>query len=322
VDLEFTLHPDTRLDAGIAMEYPEQFSRTLVQKLIKNGNVIVNGKVCEKASLKSEIPLTVIIHYDPPQEYTLKGNNEFSVPVLYEDDHLAIIHKPSGMTVHPGAGTKEDTLVHILLSQIENLSDGSDIHRPGIVHRLDRETEGLMIIAKTNQAHFILAEAFAQRKIIKEYHAWVWDQTESFKEISGFIGRHPKERKKMLFEFSPLDDTYKTAVMNYETVDSNDYFSLLKINLQTGRTHQIRATLAKLNHPVLGDLVYSNFSRKLEKTGINAEQKQNIIIGGLYLIASHLKFKHPITNIELDFKLPLPEKFLYIKSIFFNTRNN
>jgi 23S rRNA pseudouridine1911/1915/1917 synthase len=300
---------------GIAMEYPALFSRTHVQKLIKNGNILVNGKICDKPSFKSELATTVNIHYELPQEYTLHGNSEFSVPVLYQDEHLAVIHKPPGMTVHPGAGTKEDTLVHVLLSQIETLSEGSDKLRPGIVHRLDRETEGLMIIAKNNHAHFILAEAFAERKIIKEYSAWVWGLTEPVKEVSGYIGRHPKDRKKMLFEFVPFDDTYKTAIMSYQTVDSTKYFSMLKINLQTGRTHQIRATLAKLNNPVLGDAVYSSLSRKLEKTEFNAEQKQRIAAGGLYLIASRLTFDHPITQKSLDFQLPLPERFDTIKKL-------
>ena len=309
MNLEFILEPHQRLDAGITIKFPSHFSRTMVQKLIKDGNIKLNGKICYKPSFKSEQPITVSIHYETPPEYELHANSEFSVPVIYQDEHLAIIHKPPGMTVHPGAGTKEDTLVHVLLSQIDSLSEGSDKLRPGIVHRLDRETEGLMVIAKNNHAHAEVAKAFSERRVIKEYHAWVWGLTEASGEISGYIGRHPRERKKMLFEFSPLDDTYKTSILSYTKLNSTEYFSLIKIALQTGRTHQIRATFAKLNHPVLGDTVYSNFSRKLDKTEFNALQKKEIADGGLYLLASRISFVHPFTGKTIDFQLPLPERF-------------
>lgn len=313
MELKFTLETGRRLDAGIALQYPGEFSRTMVQRVIREGCVMVEQKVCLKPSYKADHPVEVFLRYEPPPEYTLEGNDEFSVPVLFQDEYLAVIHKPAGMTVHPGAGTKDDTLVHTLLAQIETLSEGSDRLRPGIVHRLDRETEGLMVIAKTNQAHFLLAEAFAARSILKQYHAWVWGTAEPSKEISGYIGRHPRERKKMLFEFSPLDDTWKTAVMRYENLGSTNYFSLIKITLGTGRTHQIRATMAKLNQPVLGDTVYSNCSRRLDKTELNAAQKQTVLNGGLYLLASRLQFTHPITQKVLDFELPLPERFHTIK---------
>jgi len=307
--LDFILPPRQRLDTGITLHFPEKFSRTLVQSLIKNGNVFIQGKICIKPSFKAENPVNVSIDYEAPVEYILQGNDQFSVPVIFQDEHLAIIHKPRDMTVHPGAGTRDDTLVHVLLSQIKTLSEGSDRLRPGIVHRLDRETEGLMIIAKNNQTHFMMAEAFAERKITKEYHAWVWGLCEPMKEISGYIGRHPRDRKKMLFEFFPLEESYKTAILTYTKINSSEYFSLLKINLHTGRTHQIRATFAKLNLPVVGDTLYSHFSRKLEKTNFSAEQKKIIADGGLYLMASRLNFIHPVTGKNLDFQLPLPERF-------------
>jgi len=309
VILEFTLDEHQRLDSGIVHQFPEQFSRAQIQKIIRSGNVRVNGEVCSKPSFKSERKTQISITYQLEQEYHLQANSDISVPVIYQDEHLAVIHKPPGMTVHPGAGTKEDTLVHVLLSQIDSLSEGSDKLRPGIVHRLDRETEGLMIIAKNNRAHFTLAEAFSERQIIKQYHALVWGLTPTSEEISGYIGRHPRDRKKMLFEYFKLNDTYKTSEMSYETLESNEYFSLLKIQLGTGRTHQIRATMAKLNHPVLGDTIYSQCTRRLDKTNLTHEQKQDIINGGLYLIASRLSFSHPVSGKVLDFELTLPARF-------------
>jgi len=320
VHLEFDLEPGQRIDTAISEKYPQYFSRTLAQKLIKDGKVFIDDEICKKSSHKEDHGKSVKIHYEPSPEYNLHANHQTSVPIIFQDRHLAIIHKPAGMTVHPGSGTGEDTLVHVLLAQIDRLSEGSDKLRPGIVHRLDRETEGLMVIAKDNRAHFELASQFSERKVLKEYHGWVWGVTNpldnsSEQIVEGFIGRHPKDRKKMLFEHFPLHANWKTARMSFTTLKTTKYFSLIKINLQTGRTHQIRATMAKMEHPVLGDTVYSHVLRRLSKTSILSVQKEQIINGGLFLMATRLSFIHPVTKELLDFQLPLPERFININSI-------
>lgn len=311
--LEFILEKETRLDTGIAQEFPQYFSRSLAQKFIKAGKVTLKEKVCLKPSHKEELPAAVSIDYEPPPEYDLHPNDHNSVPILFQDAHLAIIHKPPNMTVHPGTGTADDTLVHVLLAQIKQLSDGSDPLRPGIVHRLDRETEGLMVVAKDNRTHFALSELFAERKITKEYHAWVWGLPPEKGDVEGYIGRHPVDRKKMLFDYIRINDSFKNAEMSYQVTEKSSHFSLIKILLKTGRTHQIRAAMMKLEHPVLGDRLYSRYLRRLAKTDIKRQDKEKIIEGGLYLVASRLAFLHPVTGEKMDFNLPLPERFLNIK---------
>lgn len=313
--LEFNLEPGIRLDAAIAAIYPDLFSRSHAQKIIHEGQIRVNNEICQKPSFKSKNLIPVSIDYFPPAEYQLQANFESRVPVIFQDKYLAVIYKPAGMTVHPGAGTKDDTLVHVLLSQMDHLSEGSGDNRPGIVHRLDRETEGLMVIAKDNHTHFELARLFSDRKITKEYYAAVWGMAPESGTVEGFIGRHPVNRKKMLFDYTKLNETYKDSSMEFTTIQHSVTFSLLKIILHTGRTHQIRASMSKLDHPVVGDEVYSRYHRRLEKTLFPREIKEKILGSGLYLMAYRLSFIHPTTRENLNFELPLPFRFNYLLSI-------
>lgn len=309
---KFTLPPDTRLDAALAQNFPELLSRSQAQKLIKEGRVRAQGAPIIKSSFTTDAPLEVDFDYTPEEPYELKPNDK-GVPVVYQDDHIAVIHKPPGMTVHPGAGSKEDTLVHSLIAQLETLSESADPLRPGIVHRLDRETEGLLVVAKTNLAHRLLAEDFANRRIIKEYHAWVWGHTEPAGVLEGFIGRHRTLRRKMVFLEQPPNDstapTYREASLEYHRLNTLGPFSLLKIALHTGRTHQIRASLSHINRPVVGDQLYSRLNRRKANSGLPEAALKALDKHGMLLAATRLSFEHPATHKRLDFSLPLPQRF-------------
>jgi len=271
----------------------------------------VNGVAVRKPSEKFKSDQILLFAFPVVAEYTLvPSTNE--VPVLYQDQSLAIIHKPADITVHPGAGTGDDTLVHILVGQMDNLSEGNDPSRPGIVHRLDRATEGLMVIAKNNNIHHLLSAMFQKREVIKEYHAWVWGHPIESEKIEGYIGRHPTDRKKMLFSDTPLNHTYKLSVLSYKVIQENEFGSLLKILLKTGRTHQIRATFSARQFPLIGDVLYSRVDRKIKKEHLEAFLKNKIEHAGLLLIASRLAFHHPVTNEWLDYSIDLPERFLLI----------
>ncbi len=304
----FTLSENTRLDTGIAQTYPDLFSRAKAQKLIREEKVRVNGKTCAKPSFASEMTSEVDFDFEPETSFVLKPNDK-GVPIVYQDNDLAIIHKPSGITVHPGAGNRNDTLVHSLLAQLETLSTGVDPQRPGIIHRLDRETEGLMVVAKTNLAHRVIAEAFQNREVEKEYLAWVWGRTEAEGVAEGFIGRHRTIRRKMVFLDQPQDETWKSASLDYRLEKWLDPFSLVRIRLHTGRTHQIRATFSYLNHPVVGDPLYSKIHRRVQNAGLSANTEKILEKRGMLLIASRLSFQHPTSGKKLEFTLPLPERF-------------
>lgn len=313
-----TLPPNIRLDAALAEKFSEFLSRSRVQKLIKEGHVLVEGAPCLRPAYKSEIEHPVEFEYEPEPDYELKPLN-LNIPILYQDDDIAIVHKPAGMTVHPGAGTRDDTLVHSLKAQLDHLSEGSEELRPGIVHRLDRETEGLMVIAKKNLSHRLLAEAFENRKITKEYHAWVWGQTPEAEELSGFMGRHPSDRKRMFFipddELSKKkgqareSEHLKKALLSYITLRRTAHFSLVKIQLHTGRTHQIRASFSHFGLSVVGDSLYCRTSRKAKTAGFSQAQVEDLNSRGMLLIASRLAFEHPVTSQKIDYSLPLPERF-------------
>ena len=322
--MKYTLElpPNSRLDAALAQKFSQSLSRSQIQKLIKEGHVLVEGVACLRPSYKSEISRSVEFEYVPEPDYELKPV-DLAVPVLYQDEHLAIIHKPTGMTVHPGAGTKDDTLVHSLLAQLDHLSEGYEELRPGIVHRLDRETEGVMVIAKKNNTHRHLAEMFEARKIHKEYHAWVWGKTNEEETLQGFMGRHPSDRKRMFFiseeEFEKgrgkirESEPLKSASLSYRTLEKTAHFSLVKIELHTGRTHQIRACFSHFGWPVVGDSLYCRSGRREKHADMSKEQIERLHARGMLLIASRLSFRHPETGERVDYSLSLPARFEHLE---------
>ncbi len=298
-----------RLDRSIHGRWASRFSRTQVQNLIKEGRVKINGDVINKPSSIYTGRSLVEINPFPKSTFHLPTDMKaVEIPILYDDSHLAILHKPHGMTVHPGNNTGQDTLVHFLLSKFKNLSNmhsgnvtesNQDNFRPGIVHRLDRDTEGLIVIAKTDATHVKLAKQFAERTIDKEYHAWLYGcLSKSEETINGYIQRHPISRKKMLFSFTKKLQSAKEAVLSYKILKQLAKYTLVRIKLYTGRTHQIRSTFLTMGTPIVGDNIYG-YNKMLE-----ADHKLQLL-----LMANAIRFIHPILKKELSFKLPLPERF-------------
>ncbi len=313
------LSAGTRLDHFLVELTGGEYSRSFLQKKIEEGFVFSGNMPLLKSSFKPKEDTPIQLTIEPETAYTLSGNDQ-SVPILYQDEYLAIIHKPAGMTVHPGTGTGDDTLVHSLLSQMESLSEGSSPERPGIVHRLDRDTAGLMVIAKTSQAHDALSALFAQRSIQKIYHAVVWGEIQQEGELNGFIFRHPKHRTRMKFiredrlkeTKEEVPEEAKSASLSFTPLHHNRALTLLRIELHTGRTHQIRASFAAWGHPVSGDPLYGSDERIARLYHFGKKHWAAIKEYGLMLHASSLSFVHPFTGKPLFFSLPLPDVFEHV----------
>ncbi len=273
-----------RLDVFIKEREPD-FSRTVVQGLITADKVRVNGKA---AKAHYRLRLGDRVQWLPPElPQTQLVAEDIPLSILYEDEAVCVIDKPAGLVVHPGAGHREHTLVHALLHHVPSLSQLSK-DRPGIVHRLDKETSGVMVVAKTNAAHMHLARQFKDHTIERRYVALV-DGEVAFDEgvIDIPIRRHKTDRRRMAVGFS---DDAKEARTAYKVMKRCGAFTAVALTPQTGRTHQLRVHLAHLGHPVLGDPVYGrkkNFAR-------------------LALHAEALGFKHPVTAERMHFSSSLP----------------
>lgn len=275
---------NTRLDIYLARCEPE-FSRTFVKDWILKGNVSVNGQTAKPHYL---LKLHDRLSWEGPMvAVTSLKAEDIPLKVLYEDDDVVVIDKPAGMVVHPGAGHETQTLVHALLHHCGALSTVSP-ERPGIVHRLDKETSGVMVAAKNNQTHLSLAKQFKEHSIRRRYIALV-EGSISFDEgiVDVPVKRHAMDRKKMSVSFA---DEAKEAHTFYRVLGRYDDYTALELIPQTGRTHQLRVHMSYLGHPILGDAVYGrkkNFSR-------------------LALHAKDLGFEHPSTKEFMEFSSPLP----------------
>ena len=276
-----------RLDKYLAEK--TDYSRSLIIKMIKDNYILVNNKK-EKPSylvcLNDEIDI---------QEGYIKEDNivaqKLDIDIVYEDDYLMVVNKPSGVVVHPGAGNHSNTLVNGLKYYTDNLSDGEDETRPGIVHRIDKDTSGLLLIAKTNKCEELLSEMFKKHIINREYIALVHGVLENDKiKIDAPIGRDTKSRKQM----TVTSKNSKNAITHLTVLKRYKKFTLVKLKLETGRTHQIRVHMKYINHPIYNDPVYSN---------------DNATDFGQFLHSYSMSFIHPITNEELSFKADLPKYF-------------
>ena len=281
-----------RLDlflAGFSNKNNLGFSRTFIQKLILEGGVRVRGSKQAKSGYKLKANDEVSISLADKEKNTLTPE-DIPLEVVYEDKDLAVINKPSGLVVHPAPGNYEHTLVNALLHHFKNLSDINP-QRPGIVHRLDKETSGLLVIAKNNFSHLALSKQFAAHTIERKYIAVVKGKVE-YDEfvIEAPIARHPVKRKNMAVSFGP---TSKFAKTYYRTLKRTERFSLLELKPFTGRTHQLRVHLAFSGHPILGDDKYG-------KAGV---------FGRLALHAASLGFTHPATGKFISFSCEVPEEF-------------
>lgn len=282
----------TRIDKWLS-ENNHDLTRSMLQKLIKEGQVTLNGKTVSKScSVKNGDVITVIV--PEPTELDVTAEN-IPIEIVYEDDDLLVVNKPKGMVVHPAAGNYSGTLVNALLYHCKDrLSSINGVIRPGIVHRIDKNTSGLLIVAKTDKAHLGLAEQIKAHTFTREYQAVICGRLkESTGIIEAPIGRHPVDRKKMCV----TERNSKTAKTEYTVLEEYNGYSLVKLKLFTGRTHQIRVHMAYIGHPVFGDDVYGKASKLCE---------------GQCLHAKKIGFVHPIDGKYYEFDSELPD---YFKSV-------
>ncbi len=282
-----------RLDVFLS-EQAEEFTRSRLKKLIEEGNVCVNGKEVKKAGLEIKLGDEVAIVIPEAVEYSVKPEN-IPIEIVYQDNDFAVINKPRGMTVHVGNGNAEGTLVNALLYALDSLSGIGGVLRPGIVHRIDKDTTGLLVVAKNDKAHVSLAGQIAQKTCHRTYFALLEGslKTDEGRVVTD-IGRHPTDRLKMTVL---PDGRGKIAVTDYKVVARfGTEFTLCCFDLQTGRTHQIRVHAKHLGHPVVGDPVYGF-------------KKQKFSLDGQLLHAAKLELTHPVSAERMTFRASLPDDF-------------
>ncbi|HLR92366.1 MAG TPA: RluA family pseudouridine synthase [Atopostipes sp.] len=277
-----------RIDKYLASEL-DDMSRSKIQLLIEEENILVNDEPT-KANYKVQ-PNDKIGIFIPEAELIDVQPENIPLDILYEDSDLAIINKPQGMVVHPGAGHNDGTLVHALLYHIDDLSGINGKIRPGIVHRLDKDTSGILVIAKNDEAHVHLSKQLQDRSMKRKYWTLVHGVlSHNHGTIDAPIGRDPKNRQ----EFTVITGG-KEAVSHFRVLERFKDYSLLEVSLETGRTHQIRVHLKYINHPVAGDETYG--------------PKKTLAGKGQFLHAHTLEFIHPQTNQPMKFEAPVPEVF-------------
>lgn len=278
-----------RIDAYLAEN--TEHSRANIQRLIENEKILVNGKKT-KVSYKVQTNDEISIEYEEPKEIGLKAQN-IPIDILYEDNDIIVVNKPKGMVVHPANGNPDGTLVNAVMAICkDSLSGIGGEIRPGIVHRLDKDTSGVIIVAKNDKAHINLSEQIKNHEVEKTYIALVKGFVkENEATINMPIGRSTKDRKKM-----SVNKNGKNAITHFKVIERFKNYTLLEVKIETGRTHQIRVHLSEIGYPIVGDTTYSN-------------GKNEWGIEGQCLHAKSLKFKHPITGKEMFIEAPLPEYF-------------
>ena len=279
-----------RIDAYLS-EKLEDTSRVTIQRLIANGKVLVNGKTI-KASYKVQTGDNIQVEGEVPVEVSLKAQ-EIPLDIIYEDNDIIVVNKPKGMVVHPANGNPDGTLVNAIMAICkDSLSGIGGEIRPGIVHRLDKDTSGIIIVAKNDKAHINLSEQIKDHKVKKTYIALVRGIVkENEATINMPIGRSEKDRKKMA-----VTKKGKEAITHFKVLQRYDNYTLLQVNIETGRTHQIRVHLSQIGYPIVGDEVYSN-------------GKNEWNVRGQCLHAKSLEFTHPITGEKMYLEAKLPEYF-------------
>ena len=279
-----------RLDAYVSIQ-DEEITRTSAQRLIEQGNILVNGKK-QKVSYKVALGDVITIEKVQAQDIELKAQ-DIPIEVIYEDDDIIVVNKPKGMVVHPANGNPDGTLVNAIMAICkDSLSGIGGEIRPGIVHRLDKDTSGLLIVAKNDKAHVNMSEQIKNHEVKKTYIALVRGIVkENEATIDMPIGRSNSDRKKMA-----VTKNGRNAITHIKVLKRYDKYTLLEINIETGRTHQIRVHLSHIGYPIIGDYTYSN-------------GKNEFGIVGQCLHAKNLEFKHPITGKEMKLEAPLPDYF-------------
>jgi 23S rRNA pseudouridine1911/1915/1917 synthase len=327
----FTVPPEKegeRLDRYISYALPE-LSRSRIQQLISQGLVSLRGaRARPSARLKRDEKITVSI---PPVRPLELVPEDGPISVMFEDDHMLVVEKPAGMVVHPAPGHGAGTLVHVLLCRAGSLSGIGGVLRPGIVHRLDRDTSGIIVVAKDDASHAGLSAQLAAHRMVRRYHGIVWGKPPGTEgTVRTRVGRHPVHRKKMaVFPDDPPRTSRaetppgpgdvspggrggrRIAITRYRRLESFGGFSFLEFRLETGRTHQVRLHCAHLSCPIVGDDVYGKPRKIVLGSGSRAE---TVTVRRFLLHAFHLGFVHPVTDQPMEFVVPDPPEFEEFRS--------
>lgn len=291
----------TRLDLVLSAGL-EDYSRSFIQKLFERDGVFVNGKPCTSKKYKCAAGDVVEIVIPEPERLEAEAE-DIPIDIVYEDDELLVVDKPAGMVVHPAPGNYSGTLVNALMYHCgDQLSSINGVIRPGIVHRIDKDTSGLLVVAKTDRAHTGLAAQLQEHSIRRIYRAIVHDNIrEDEGTIDEPIGRDPKNRLRnaVLREGMPGCESARNAVTHYRVLERFGRYTLIEARLETGRTHQIRVHMAHIHHPLLGDELYGPAKNK-------AGARRQMLHAGV------LGFVHPVTEGYMEFESPLPEDFMKV----------
>ncbi|MBO5412626.1 MAG: RluA family pseudouridine synthase [Clostridia bacterium] len=294
MDLRFCVDgTGKRLDVFLS-EQTQELTRSRLKKLIESGNVLVNGSPATKAGADVKVGDEITVFLPEATTYSAQAEN-IPIEIVYQDSDFAVVNKPQGMTVHVGNGNENGTLVNALLYALDSLSGIGGVLRPGIVHRIDKDTTGLLVVAKNDKAHVSLASQIEKKDCKRTYYALLEGELKSEQgRVETDIGRHPTDRLKMAVL---ADGKGKRAITDYRVVARfGQEFTLCRFDLQTGRTHQIRVHAKHLGHPVVGDPVYGY-------------KKQKCKVDGQLLHAQRLELTHPSTGQRMAFNAPLPTTF-------------
>lgn len=292
-----SINEEKRLDSYLS-DVLMEMSRSFIQKLIEKGTVKINGEIVRIKKYKVKENDEIEIEVPAPERLKIEAEN-IPIEIVYEDDDLLVVNKPQGMVVHPAPGNYNGTLVNSIMYHCKNLSSINGVIRPGIVHRIDKDTSGLLIVAKNDKAHRSLAQQFKEHSINRKYIALVYGNIKEEKgTIQGPIGRHPNNRLKM----AVVERNGKDAITHFSVLKRFRGYTLIEAKLETGRTHQIRVHMTHINYPLVGDPVYG-------------QKKEKFNLKGQMLHAKTLGFMHPTKGIFMEFQADLPDHFIKIIKI-------
>ena len=292
----------TRLDRFL-IDATEGLSRTYLQRLIRDGDVTVNGKLAKAPSYALRNGDRVCLTLPPPRPLDTVHPEPIALDILHEDSHLIVLNKPAGMLVHPANGVNVGTLVNALLAHCTDLSGIGGVERPGIVHRLDKDTSGVLVVAKTDVVHRELSVQFERHSITRQYIAVVCGApTKTTGTIDARIARSRRDRRRM----TTVGTGGRHAVTHYAVLERYPKFALVQLTLETGRLHQIRVHLQGIGHPVVGDAVYGGEQRALNDADTPQLKHAIARLKRQALHARFLGFEHPVTGENLTFSVPIP----------------